>query len=72
MEAHVLLKGPALPKQILSPQTPKPKPKPSSPVKQSPKSLDTSYWVAVKELNLSYYIGETPLFTIYTHYDNLI
>ena len=24
-------------------------------------------WVAVKELNLSYYIGETLLFTIYTH-----
>ena len=29
-------------------------------------------WVAVKELNLSYYIGETFLFTIYTHYGNLI
>ena len=29
-------------------------------------------WVAVKELNLSYYIGETLLFTIYTHYGNLI
>ena len=28
-------------------------------------------WVAVKELNLSYYIGETLLFTIYTHYGNL-
>ena len=26
-----------------------------------------SIWVAVKELNLSYYIGETLLFTIYTH-----
>ena len=25
-------------------------------------------WVAVKELELSYYIGETLLFTIYTHY----
>ena len=24
------------------------------------------YWVAVKELKLSYYIGETLLFTIYT------
>ena len=23
------------------------------------------YWVAVKELNLSYYMGETLLFTIY-------
>ena len=29
-------------------------------------------WVAVKELNLSYYIGETLLFTIYTHYGNLL
>ena len=29
-------------------------------------------WVAVKELNLSYYIGETLLFTINTHYGNLI
>ena len=29
-------------------------------------------WVAAKELNLSYYIGETLLFTIYTHYGNLI
>ena len=28
-------------------------------------------WVAVKELNLSYYVGETLLFTIYTHYGNL-
>ena len=30
-------------------------------------------WVAVKELKLSYYIGETLLFTIYiyTHYGNL-
>ena len=28
------------------------------------------YWVAVKELQLSYYIGETLLFTIYTHYGN--
>ena len=28
-------------------------------------------WVAVKELNLSYYIGGTLLFTIYTHYCNL-
>ena len=32
------------------------------------------YWVAVKELKLSYYIGETLLFTIYIyiHYGNLI
>ena len=29
-------------------------------------------WVAIKELNSSYYIGETPLFTVYTHYGNLI
>ena len=29
-------------------------------------------WVAVKELNLRYYIGETLLITIYTHYGNLI
>ena len=29
-------------------------------------------WVAVKELKLSYHIGETLLFTIYTHYGNLI
>ena len=28
------------------------------------------YWVAVKELQLSYHIGETLLFTIYTHYGN--
>ena len=28
------------------------------------------YWVA--ELKLSYYIGETLLFTFYTHYGNLI
>ena len=27
----------------------------------------TIIWAAVKELNLSYYIGETLLFTIYTH-----
>ena len=32
----------------------------------------TVYWAAVKELKLSYYIGETILFTIYTHYGNLI
>ena len=29
-------------------------------------------WVAVKELKLSYYIGETLLFTIHTHCGNLI
>ena len=30
------------------------------------------FWVAVKELKFSYHIGETLLFTIYTHYGNLI
>ena len=30
------------------------------------------YWVAVKELNLSYYSGETVLITLYTHYVNLV
>ena len=30
------------------------------------------YWVAVKALKLSYYLGETLLFTIYTHDGNLI
>ena len=29
-------------------------------------------WVAVKELSLSYYLGETILFTMYTHYGNFI
>ena len=29
-------------------------------------------WVAIKGLKLSYYIGETLLFTTYTHYGNLI
>ena len=29
-------------------------------------------WVAVKELKVSYYTGETLLFTTYTHYGNLI
>ena len=29
-------------------------------------------WVALKELKSSYYTGETLLFTIYTHYGNLI
>ena len=35
----------------------------------TPKTLS---WVAVKELNLSYSVGETLLFTRYTHYGNLI
>ena len=29
-------------------------------------------WVAVKELNSSYYIGETPLIIMYAHDGNLI
>ena len=28
-------------------------------------------WVAIKELKLKNYIGETLLFIIYTHYGNL-
>ena len=35
-----------------------------------PKPLPSLFWVAVKEFKLSYYIGETLLFTIYTHYGN--
>ena len=34
--------------------------------------VDRVYWVAVKELKLSYNVGETLLFTTYTHYGNLI
>ena len=34
--------------------------------------MSCQYWVAVKELKLSYHIGETLLVTIYTHYGNLI
>ena len=34
--------------------------------------VTVSVWVAVKELKLSYYIGETLLFTIYTHYGNFL
>ena len=29
-----------------------------------------TYWVAVKELKLSYCVGETILITMYTHYAN--
>ena len=36
----------------------------------SPKPSCPNNWVAVKELKLSYYIGEILLFTIYTHYGN--
>ena len=35
-------------------------------------TTDTTVSDAVKELKLSYYTGETRLFTIYTHYGNLI
>ena len=35
----------------------------------SPRNLS---WVAVKELKLSYYIGETLLFTMYTHYGKIM
>ena len=46
----------------------------SSHKRQQPSEVDLRplFWVAVKELKLSYYIGETLLFTIYTHYGNLI
>ena len=37
-----------------------------------PLNSQSVIWVAVKELKLSYYIRETLLFTIYTHYGNLI
>ena len=36
------------------------------------KALVELVWVAVKELKLSHYFGETLLVTIYTHYGNLI
>ena len=39
--------------------------------RQLEEDLTNNNWVAVKELELSYYIGETLLFTIYTHYGNL-
>ena len=31
----------------------------------------SSFWVPVKKLKLGYCIGETLLFTTYTHYGNL-
>ena len=43
----------------------------SSP-KRDRQSLETSFRGAVKELKLRHCIGETLLFTIYTHYGNLI
>ena len=33
---------------------------------------ESDSWVAVKELELSYSLGETLLFTIYTHYGYLV
>ena len=38
----------------------------------TPKFSEEYGWIAVKELKLRYYIGETLLFTTYTHYGNLI
>ena len=37
-----------------------------------PLQSQAGFWVAVKELKLSYYIGETLLFIIHTHYGNSI
>ena len=34
--------------------------------------IKTTSWVAVKELNVGYYFGETILITIDTNYGNLI
>ena len=34
--------------------------------------VTATYWVAVKELKLSYYIGEILGFATYTHYGNLV
>ena len=40
--------------------------------KKMENEMETGEIQGYKELNLSYYIGETLLFTIYTHYGNLI
>ena len=40
--------------------------------KKMENEMETGGNIGVKELKLSYYIRETPLFTIYTHYGNLI
>ena len=40
--------------------------------KKMENEMETGGKKGVKELNSSYYIGETLLFTIYTHYGNLI
>ena len=39
------------------------------PIGHIPASLH-NHWVAVKELNLGYYFGETQLFAIYAHHGN--
>ena len=41
-------------------------------INQSHGQLSNVYWVAVKELNSSYFFGENLLFTKYTHYAHLI
>ena len=38
--------------------------------KKMENAMETGRIWRVKELKLSYYIGETLLFTIYTHYGN--
>ena len=40
--------------------------------KKMENEMETGVNIGIKELNLSYCIGETLLFTIYTHYGNLI
>ena len=40
--------------------------------KKMENEMETGGIKGFKELNLSYYIGVTILFTIYTHYGNLI
>ena len=41
-------------------------------VPQMPLPMMAIDWVAVKEFKVSYYIGETLSFIIYTHHGNLI
>ena len=40
--------------------------------KKMENEMETGGNIGIKELKLSYYIGETLLFTIYTHYGNLV
>ena len=40
--------------------------------KKMENEMETGGIQGFKELKLSYYIGETRLFTMYTHYGNLI